>query len=130
MDLGWCPVCDKQTFAIENLYCSEACRKKDETTILDEKYCYEFPRRSVRRLYQSPYTSPYNTPVSSPRTSPKLYPTNTTMTMICNFQSTYTMSSTPSDLLLYGLASSSSVTNRTVFFNNTVNSSIMKPHKP
>jgi hypothetical protein len=80
MDLGWCPVCDKQTFAIENLYCSEACRKKDaSSSILDEKSCCEFPRCSSQKPYQSPYNSPYNSPYSSPYSSPgsspKLQPT-------------------------------------------------------
>jgi hypothetical protein len=103
MDLAWCPVCDKQTFAIENLYCSEACRKKDASSTLNEKWLYEFPRCSSQKRYQSPYNSPNNspynslksTPESSPITSPKLYPNNTTSIMEYNFQLSHTISSSP-----------------------------------
>ncbi|RIA91191.1 hypothetical protein C1645_822351 [Glomus cerebriforme] len=107
MDLAWCPVCDKHIFVIENLYCSEACRKKDASTILNEKSCYEFPRCSSRKKpYQSPYNSLYNSPESSPVTSPKLYPIMTIMDY--GFQS-ITISSLPSDLSLYGTISDSSI---------------------
>lgn len=120
MDLAWCPVCDKQTFAVENLYCSEACRKKDASSTLNEKWIYEFPKFSSRKRTQSPYNSPYNSPYSSPynspynslesspQSSPKLYPNNTTTMMENNFQLPYIISSSPSDLLLYRMPTISS----------------------
>jgi len=115
MDLAWCPVCDRQIFAVENLYCSEACKKKDASSspsIFDE-INYEFPRCSSRKS-RKPYQSPHNSPGSSPVTSPKLYPSRYATTMTDNFRlksisysKPYTMSSSPSDLLLHGMANQS-----------------------
>ncbi|GBC08764.1 hypothetical protein RclHR1_08370001 [Rhizophagus clarus] len=109
MDLGWCPVCDKHTFAVENLYCSEACRKKDASSTLNEKWFYKFPRCSSQKSYQSPNNSPYNSPYNSqkstPESSPVIYPKDTTTIMEYNFQLPCIISS--SDLLI------SSLTNQT-----------------
>uniref|UniRef100_A0A1D1Y6W2 Coiled-coil domain-containing protein 157 n=1 Tax=Anthurium amnicola TaxID=1678845 RepID=A0A1D1Y6W2_9ARAE len=123
MDLSWCPVCDKQNFAIESLYCSEACRKKDAISTLNEEYTYEFPRCSSQKPYQSPYNSPCSSPCTTPHTSPELSPiispTNTMMDY--GFQSINSMSSSPSELLFHGF--NSSIMNRTnFFFNNTADS--------
>src|SRR5688572_9997872 len=124
MDLSWCPVCDKQTFAVENLYCSEACRKKDScSSILDESCCYKFPRCSSPKPYQSPYSFPYNTPESSPITSPKSYPNSNTITDYFSYKSindndnkSIIISSSPSDLLLYEMTLSPPTHNKPKLF--------------
>jgi hypothetical protein len=120
MDLAWCPVCDKQTLAVEYLYCSEACRKKDASSIIDEKISYEFPRCSRKSRKQ--YQSPYNSLESSPVTSPKIYPSYYTTMLTDNFSfksisysKPYIMSSSPSDLLLYGMIPFPSVANQNDF---------------
>ncbi|CAG8676626.1 5829_t:CDS:1 [Ambispora leptoticha] len=83
MDHSWCTVCDKHIFAIENLYCSESCRRKDGQSISSSPSIitnssihdsfYEFPRCSS----QKPYQSLYSTPESSSYTSPSLLPSQT-----------------------------------------------------
>lgn len=76
MDLSWCPVCDRRTFALENLYCSEACRRKDELNLsltgpssMSNSF-YEFPRRASQKPHQSPYNTPTCSPISTPNVTP------------------------------------------------------------
>ncbi|CAI2162593.1 18341_t:CDS:1 [Funneliformis geosporum] len=111
MDLSWCPVCDKHTFAVENLYCSEACRKKDKLSTLNEKCCYDFPRCSSRKPYQYPFYSPNHSPESSPSSSPMLHPTHNTTSY----------ETSPTDLLLYE--------NHNYSYYNSTHSLIMKIQK-
>ncbi|CAG8538638.1 17019_t:CDS:10 [Dentiscutata erythropus] len=75
MDLSWCPVCDRRIFTLENLYCSEACKRKDaiRSTSLGCKNCsdqnfYEFSRCSSRKPHQSPHNE--CSPASTPRDGP------------------------------------------------------------
>lgn len=76
MDHSWCPVCDCHVFASDNLYCSEACQRKDAASpslvfVNDSKEkFYEFPRCSSQKPFQSPYASPNSSPMNSPLLNP------------------------------------------------------------
>lgn len=99
MDHSWCPVCDCHVFASDNLYCSEACQRKDATSVFindsKEKF-YEFPRCSSQKPFQSPYASPN----SSPMNSPLLHPIKDYFGTRDYYSKDYDLSTSPSTYLL------------------------------
>jgi hypothetical protein len=102
MDLSWCPVCDKQVFAINSLYCSEACQHKDASSLPSPSSLsdYTFPRRSSPKGSYSLWSSTHTTPYASPSDS-LLSPS-----LLCPprgnnyFEAHENLSSSPEDLLL------------------------------
>jgi hypothetical protein len=102
MDLSWCPVCDRQVFAMDSLYCSEACQHQDAVSLPNPSSLsnYVFPRRhSPKNSYSSctsPYTTPYASPIGSPLQSPMLYSAR----RYDYFETCDDLSASPEDLLL------------------------------
>ncbi|CAG8474851.1 9700_t:CDS:1 [Paraglomus occultum] len=92
MDLSWCPVCDRQVFAMDSLYCSEKCQRQDAISLPNPSSLsnYTFSRR------QSPKSSPYASPIGSPLSSPMLYFTR----RFDYFDTSDDLSASPEDLLL------------------------------
>uniref|UniRef100_A0A1D1YBW0 Myb-like protein J n=1 Tax=Anthurium amnicola TaxID=1678845 RepID=A0A1D1YBW0_9ARAE len=102
MDLSWCPVCDRQVFAMDSLYCSEQCQRQDAISLPNPSSLsnYTFPRRHSPKnsysAYTSPYITPYTSPIGSPLSSPMLCSTRR-----CDYFEAYDdLSTSPEDLLL------------------------------
>lgn len=89
MDLSWCPVCDRQVFAMDSLYCSEKCQRQDAISLPNPSSLsnYTFSRRK---------SSPYASPIGSPLSSPLLYSTR----RFDYFDTSDDLSASPEDLLL------------------------------
>ncbi|CAJ0853667.1 460_t:CDS:2, partial [Entrophospora sp. SA101] len=63
-------------FAIENQYCSESCKRKDELSPcgMNNRYYYSSSSLKNSRQSSSPSISTYSSPITSPRLNPSRIP--------------------------------------------------------